>query len=96
MNLKGNITTEERHRRSRGVNGAYSKMIITRLDGDVISVRHVVNQSDGTIIHQHTVYIGKAGSTREFSDEWTGEKTIPPQPENQKGKPHENDKPPRN
>jgi hypothetical protein len=69
-------TKEVLTRKSKGGDGGTSQQIIERdASGNVISRTHKVT-ADGKTVHQHQNHIGKKGGIRQFSDEWTGSKTI--------------------
>lgn len=75
--IKDQVTKEEKSRTTPGADGGESKITMEKdpKTGDTTSVTHTVT-NDGEVIHQHQDHIGKAGSKRTFSDEWTGSKTV--------------------
>jgi hypothetical protein len=59
-----------------GQDGATSRHIIERADGETRSVTHQV-EKDGKIIHQHQTHVGKYGGQRQFPDEWVKHPKVP-------------------
>ncbi len=72
---KGEVTKEVVERKTEGQDGATSRHIVEREDGQAISRTHQVIK-DGKIVHQHQDHIGKHGTERRFPDKWTGTKTV--------------------
>ncbi len=58
-----------RTRKALGSDGAISRHIIEKVDGEVVSITHQVERG-GEIVHQHQRHIGRYGSEREFPVEW--------------------------
>ena len=71
----GNVTKEVIERGKPGRDGATSKHIVEKMDGETISKTHQVTK-DGKVMHQHQDHVGKHGGERRFPDEWTGTETI--------------------
>jgi RHS repeat-associated protein len=70
------VTTEVKTRPSLGRDGATSKHIIERVEGEVNSVTHQVIKDD-VVLHQHQIHVGKYGTRRQFPDEWINWPKIP-------------------
>lgn len=75
-----NVTKEVVTRPNPGRDGATSRMIRERTDGQTTSVTHQVTSPDGRVIHQHQTHVGRHGTERRFPDEWVEYPTIPPSP----------------
>lgn len=71
------ITYEIRRRPKPGKDGATSRHIIERENGEVISVTHqVIDPHSGLILHQHQTHIGRYGGERCFPEPWRGFPTV--------------------
>jgi RHS repeat-associated protein len=70
-----NITNQVITRNSLGADGASSRHIMERMNGEVISKTHQV-QLNGKIIHQHQTFIGKYGTEYVAPEQWVNYPTI--------------------
>ena len=72
----GNLKKVVKNRKSKGADGASSRHVQEKLDGDTISITHQV-EKNGKIIHQHQKHVGKYGGRRQFPNEWIEFPDIP-------------------
>jgi RHS repeat-associated protein len=70
-----NYSYELIDRTAKGADGALSRHVVERLNGETISLTHQVFL-ENNIIHQHQIHIGTYGSERIFPEEWLLFRTI--------------------